>query len=98
MAQQLGHKAAELGLDVDDLKAVREYTEQLKRRRTELFNARENQNLQNLAPPFDSSDGLMQSQTGLVIQGGLKMTELKQEALEYRAKFEEMMEENDKLR
>ena len=33
MAKQLGHRAAELGLDADDLKAVQEYTEALKRRR-----------------------------------------------------------------
>lgn len=93
LAQQLGQRAAKLGLDAGDLQAIQEYTEALKNRRIGMTG-------------LDGSDPMhviKMHEGGLIMQRDLEdkkteVEELKTKLSEQKMRFKEIYDENDKLR
>ena len=93
LAQQLGQRAAKLGLSSADLEAIQEYTEALKNRRLGISGV-------------DDSDPLKSIQlheTSVIMQKQLKeksseILTLSKDLSVMKTKYEEIFEENDKLR
>ncbi|TRY62027.1 hypothetical protein TCAL_01502 [Tigriopus californicus] len=89
LARQLGHKAADLMLDPDDLKAVQDYATALRQRRFGLES--------NLEDVLKTRQEVMDAQRDVDSYKD-KINGLEHDALEMRNKFENLMEENDNLR
>lgn len=91
MARQLGHKAADLGLNAEDLLAIDEYRQALKSRRN-------GPNKDN-----DSLDAIQKHENIIAQQRDIEEKEaeiekLQKEMVDYKNKFEDLLEENDDLR
>ena len=93
LAQQLGQRAAKLGLDSEDLHAIQEYTEALKNRRAGLsgINGSDSSNTLKL------HEGTMLLQKELEVKSK-EMCDLRNELNEQQTKYNELYDENDKLR
>ena len=93
LAQQLGQRAAKLGLEAEDLHAIQEYTEALKNRRAGLSS-------------IDGSDAvstLKLHEGTILLQKELEVKQkeicdIKNDLNEQRNKYNELFDENDKLR
>ena len=97
MARQLGHRAAELELNVEDLQAVEQYRAALKARR---------KGLKNVGGVFGDNEPVTsvieRHEAAVTMQRDLKkaqseMFKLENDVVEFKTKFEEMMEENDQV-
>ena len=93
LAQQLGQRAAKLGLDAGDLQAIQEYTEALKNRRIGMKG-------------LDGSDPMhviKLHEGGLIMQKDIEdkqkeVDSLRAELKEEKTNYGELYDENDKLR
>ena len=93
LAQQLGQRAAKLGLDAGDLQAIQEYTEALKNRRAGLTGL-DGQNPMSV---------LKLHEGGLIMQKDLEekqkeVNSMKNQLNEQKSSYKILYEENDKLR
>ncbi len=90
MARQLGHKAADLGLNAEDLQAIEEYRLALKARRNGLRDSDQLETIQK-------NESLVEQQKE-VEQQQEQIEKLKEDIVTYKTKFEELLEENAELR
>ena len=93
MARQLGHKAAELGLNSEDLQSIEEYKQALKARRKGSIANEDGDHL----------DIIHQSQNAIRQQKDAEakdelIANLEKEMIDYKNRYEELLEENDDLR
>ena len=96
LARQLGHSAAQLGLDAEDLKAVQEYRDALReRRRTLTISSRGGES--EIEAVIGHHETVRQMQTDLE-KGKAEIDRLQQQVVETESKIEDLMEENDSLR
>jgi chromosome segregation ATPase len=90
MARQLGHKAAELELNVEDLQSMEEYRQALKSRR-------------NGFKDYDNNEVLQKHETVVGQQKDLEekeaeVSKLQKDMVEYKTRYEDLFEENGELR
>ena len=95
MARQLGHKAAELGLNAEDLNSIEEYKKALK--------ARRKGSLEGNEAEADHLGIIHQSQNTIRQQKDVEakdelIANLEKEVIDYKSRYEELLEENDDLR
>ena len=93
LAQQLGQRAAKLGLNSEDMAAIQEYTEALKNRRLGMTGL----------DGSDPSHAITQHEGSVLVQKQLEernreLTSLNKELSSVKSKSEELLEENNKLR
>ena len=93
LAQQLGQRAAKLGLDADDLQAIQEYTEALKNRRLGMTDLEGN----------DPLHAIKMHEGSLLVQKHLDEKNIENASLSkelniQKTKYEDLLEENNKLR
>jgi hypothetical protein len=98
MARQLGHRAAELELNVEDLQAVEQYRAALKARRKGLKSVGgvfggESENVTSVIERHEASVTMQRD----LKKAQTEMFKLENDVVEYKTKFEEMMEENDQV-
>ena len=93
MGRQLGHRAAELELDVDDLQAVEQYRAALKARRKGLKSVAgiDGENVTSVIERHESTVTLQRD----LKKAHAEISKLENEVVEFKTKFDEMMEEND---
>ncbi len=99
MARQLGHRAAELELNVEDLQAVEQYRAALKARRKGLKSVGgvfggESENVTSVIERHEASVTMQRD----LKKAQTEMFKLENDVVEYKTKFEEMMEENDQVK
>ena len=99
MARQLGHRAAELELNVEDLQAVEQYRAALKARRKGLKSVGgvfggESENVSSVIERHEASVTMQRD----LKKAQMEMFKLENDVVEYKTKFEEMMEENDQVK
>ena len=90
MARQLGHKAAELGLNSEDLQAMEEYRQALKSRRQGLKD-------QDNFEIIEKHENVVFQQKEME-EKIREIEQLQIGVVEYKTKYEELLEENDDLR
>ena len=90
MARQLGHKAADLGLNSEDLQAIEDYKQALKSRR-------KGSNDTDQIDIIEKNENIVSQQKDLEDKEE-EIERLLKEMVEYKTKFEELFEENDELR
>ena len=88
LAQQLGQRAAKLGLNAEDLEAIQEYTDALKNRRL---------------GGLDESDSIKVHKNSVLMQKQLQeksneVSSVKHDLMTLQGKYDDIFEENDKLR
>ena len=88
LAQQLGQRAAKLGLNAEDLEAIQEYTDALKNRRL---------------GGLDESDSIKVHKNSVLMQKQLQeksneVSSVKHDLMNLQGKYDDIFEENDKLR
>ena len=93
MARQLGHKAAELGLNAEDLNSIEEYKKALKARRKGSLEGNENDHLGII----HQSQNTIRQQKDVEAKDEL-IANLEKEVIDYKSRYEELLEENDDLR
>ena len=93
MARQLGHKAAELGLNAEDLNSIEEYKKALKARRKGSLEGNEADHLGII----HQSQNTIRQQKDVEAKDEL-IANLEKEVIDYKSRYEELLEENDDLR
>ena len=93
MARQLGHKAAELGLNAEDLNSIEEYKKALKARRKGSLEGNESDHLGII----HQSQNTIRQQKDVEAKDEL-IANLEKEVIDYKSRYEELLEENDDLR
>ena len=93
LAQQLGQRAAKLGLNTEDLHAIQEYTEALKNRRLGVTGLDDSDPIH--AIKMHESSVLMQKH---LQEKTLEVNTLNKELSAVKNKYDDMFEENNKLR
>ena len=96
MARQLGHKAAELGLNAEDLNSIEEYKKALKARRKGSLEAGNEAATDHLGIIHQSQNTIRQ-QKDVEAKDEL-IANLEKEVIDYKSRYEELLEENDDLR
>ena len=93
MGRRLGHRAAELELDVEDLQAVEQYRAALKARRKGLKSVMglDGESVASVIERHESSVTLQRD----LKKAQLEISKLENDVVEFKTRFEEMMEEND---
>ena len=93
LAQQLGQRAAKLGLNAEDLQAIQEYTDALKNRRLGVTGLDDSDPIH--AIKMHESSILMQKH---LQEKTIELSGLNKELSSFKTKYEDMFEENNKLR
>ena len=93
MGRQLGHRAAELELDVEDLQAVEQYRAALKARRKGLKSVMglDGESVASVIERHESSVTLQRD----LKKAQLEISKLENDVVEFKTRFEEKLEEND---
>ena len=93
MGRQLGHRAAELELDVEDLQAVEQYRAALKARRKGLKSVMglDGESVASVIERHESSVTLQRD----LKKAQIEISKLENDVVEFKTRFEDMMEEND---
>ena len=94
MARQLGHKAAELGLNAEDLNSIEEYKKALKARRKGSLEAGNEADHLGI---IHQSQNTIRQQKDVEAKDEL-IANLEKEVIDYKSRYEELLEENDDLR
>ena len=94
MARQLGHKAAELGLNAEDLNSIEEYKKALKARRKGSLEGNEGNDHLGI---IHQSQNTIRQQKDVEAKDEL-IANLEKEVIDYKSRYEELLEENDDLR
>ncbi len=98
LARQLGQKAAELALEPEDLQAVREYTDALRKRRNVMTTLSGGKEVDDGTVDIIERHEVAMAKEKEMQDAKLRLLDVEHELLEVQGKNDELMEENDSLR